>query len=159
MRHLIAPMLCACLVVVVCAAAQAASESPTLPAATGPIHQLRVYEMIDRHKPAFHARFRDHALRIMRRHGFDVIATWDTSSDGKTEFAYLLQWPDRAAMQRGWEAFLADEEWIRIKQESRRTLDGPIMGEILQDKVLVPTAWSPRNLLSTNETATRAGER
>ncbi|HEX2083067.1 MAG TPA: NIPSNAP family containing protein, partial [Xanthomonadaceae bacterium] len=80
-------LLCACLAAVGPAVAQAASESTTLPATTGPIHQLRVYEMIDRHKPAFHARFRDHALRIMRRHGFDVIATWDTSRDGKTEFA------------------------------------------------------------------------
>ena len=159
-------LLCACLAVVGPAAAQAASDSKpqsesTAPAeTTGPIHQLRVYEMVDRQKPAFHARFRDHALRIMRRHGFDVIATWETSSDGKAEFAYLLQWPDRAAMQRGWEAFLADEEWIRIKQESRRTLDGPIMGEILQDKVLAPTTWSPRGSLSAKENASRtAGER
>ena len=152
-------LLCACLAAVGPAAAQAVSDSePIAPAETsGPIHQLRVYEMVERHEPAFQARFRDHALRIMRRHGFDVIATWATDSDGRREFAYLLQWPDRAAMRRGWDAFLADEEWIRIKQESRRTLDGPIMGEILQDKVLVPTAWSPRHSLSTAEGGLRTG--
>jgi heme-degrading monooxygenase HmoA len=155
-------LLCACLAAVGPAAAQATSESDSTapPETTGPIHQLRVYEMVDRHKPAFDARFHDHALRIMRRHGFEVIATWDTSNDGKAEFAYLLRWADRAAMQRGWKAFLADEEWIRIKQESRRALNGPIMGEILQDKVLVPTAWSPRGSLWAKENASRtAGER
>lgn len=112
--------------------------------ATGPIQQLRVYEMVDRNKAAFHIRFRDHALRIMRRHGFEVIATWDSTTAEGSEFVYLLQWSDREAMQRGWDAFLADEEWVQIKQHSRETLDGPIMGDIVQDKVLVPTDWSPR---------------
>jgi hypothetical protein len=38
------------------------------------IHQLRVYEIFEDTKAAFHARFRDHAARIMRRHGFDIAA-------------------------------------------------------------------------------------
>ena len=44
----------------------------------GPIYQLRVYGLVDEHKDAFHARFRDHALPIMKRHGFDVISIWET---------------------------------------------------------------------------------
>lgn len=115
----------------------------------GPIQQLRVYGMVERNRDAFDARFRDHALRIMRKHGFDVVAAWYASgrddADGDArEFVYLLQWPDRDAMERGWKAFMADEEWKRIKRDSAREVQGPIMGEILQDKVLVPAAWSPR---------------
>ena len=30
------------------------------------IHQLRIYEIFERNKAAFHARFRDHAMRIKR---------------------------------------------------------------------------------------------
>jgi hypothetical protein len=31
------------------------------------IHQLRIYEIFENNKDAFHARFRDHAARIMKR--------------------------------------------------------------------------------------------
>jgi hypothetical protein len=31
------------------------------------IHQLRIYEIFEPNKAAFHARFRDHAARIMQR--------------------------------------------------------------------------------------------
>ena len=31
------------------------------------IHQLRIYEIFEHNKAAFHARFRDHATRIMGR--------------------------------------------------------------------------------------------
>jgi hypothetical protein len=54
------------------------------------IHQLRIYEIFERNKAAFHARFRDHAARIMARHGFRIVATWETASTGRTEFAYIL---------------------------------------------------------------------
>lgn len=146
MRKLTLAMICACLAAAGPAPAQTATQAAAPATATpGPIQQLRVYGMVARHRPAFDARFRDHALRIMRRHGFDVVATW--YADDGAEFVYLLQWPDAAAMRRGWEAFMADEEWKRIKRESTRALDGPIMGEILQDKVLVPADWSPNRSL------------
>ena len=111
----------------------------------GPIHQLRVYEMVERNKDAFNRRLRDQALRIMRRHGFDVVAIWESHPvSGPTEFVYLLQWPDEAARDKAWAAFMADEEWKAVKRESMRTLDGPIMGEILEDKTLELTDYSPR---------------
>lgn len=135
----VASLLLASAAIVTPALAQTAAAS------AGPIQQLRVYGMVERNRAAFDARFRDHALRIMRRHGFDVVASWYT--DDGAEFVYLLQWPDRAAMKRGWDAFMADEEWKRIKRESTRELDGPIMTEILQDKVLVPADWSPNRRL------------
>lgn len=47
------------------------------------IHQLRIYEIFERNKAAFHARFRDHCIRIMRRYGFEIVEMWESShSDG-----------------------------------------------------------------------------
>jgi hypothetical protein len=58
------------------------------PVHIGPaIRQLRIYEVFDRNKVAFHARFRDHAMRIMTRHGFRILGTWKTSHEVRTEFA------------------------------------------------------------------------
>lgn len=107
------------------------------------LQQLRIYEIFDDTKPAFHDRFRDHALRIMARHGFRVVATWETSNEGRVEFAYLLDWPDEAAMKAAWAAFMADAEWTDIKRRTRG--DKPLV-RVLSDRTLRPTAYSPARL-------------
>src|SRR4029434_11072462 len=57
------------------------------------IHQLRIYEIFDSNKKAFHDRFRDHAMRIMAKYDFNIVATWESKKDNRTEFVYLLEWP------------------------------------------------------------------
>lgn len=115
-------------------------------AAPAPLHQLRIYRVHEGNETAFHERFRDHALRIMDRHGFDVIATWQSHSEGHDEFVYLLQWPDAAAMKRAWDAFMADPEWAAIKQrtgaEHGRFVDG------IEDRTLHLTGYSPQRALA-----------
>jgi heme-degrading monooxygenase HmoA len=81
------------------------------------IQQLRIYEIFENNKAAFHARFRDHAARIMRtRYGFQIVAIWETKFGEKTEFVYLLEWPDEAAKTAAWSGFMADAEWSEIKR-------------------------------------------
>lgn len=105
------------------------------------IHQLRIYEIFEPTKPAFHARFRDHAARLMRGHGFDIRALWEVRTEVRTEFVYLLAWPDEATMQARWAAFMADAEWARIKQETG-SASGPLVGAI-EDRVLRLADYSP----------------
>ena len=66
------------------------------------------YEIFERNKVAFHARFRGHAMRIMRKYGFEVLALWEAKTDRRTEFVYLLSWPDEASKEATWRGFLAD---------------------------------------------------
>ena len=54
------------------------------------IHQLRIYEIFEHNKATFHARFRDHAVRIMQRHGFHFGGLWETKRSERTEFVYVL---------------------------------------------------------------------
>jgi len=42
------------------------------------ILQLRIYEIFDSNKKAFHDRFRDHAMRIMTKYDFKIVATWES---------------------------------------------------------------------------------
>jgi hypothetical protein len=112
----------------------------------GVIHQLRIYEIFDSNKKAFHDRFRDHALRIMARYDFKIVATWESKKDNRTEFVYLLEWPDRETMTDRWEKFLRDQEWIKIKKETGE-MYGPLVGEI-QDRTLYLTDYSPPTLLA-----------
>jgi heme-degrading monooxygenase HmoA len=104
------------------------------------IHQLRIYEVFEHNKAAFHARFRDHSSRIMRRYGFNIVGMWETTTEHRTEFVYLLTWPDETALRAAWADFRADEEWQSIKR-STNAEHGDLVGEI-EDRVLVPTGYT-----------------
>src|SRR4026208_467682 len=110
------------------------------------IHQLRIYEIFDSNKQAFHDRFRDHAMRIMARYDFKIVATWESKKDNHTEFIYLLEWPDKETMADRWQKFLQDQEWIKIKKETGE-INGPLVGEI-QDRTLILTDYSPHKTLA-----------
>jgi hypothetical protein len=98
------------------------------------IHQLRIYEIFEPNKAAFHDRFRDHAARIMRRHGFVIVAMWETRHAERTEFVYLLAWPDEACLHAAWSSFMADAEWSAIKRATSAE-HGSLVGEI-EDRIL-----------------------
>jgi heme-degrading monooxygenase HmoA len=105
------------------------------------IHQLRIYEIFDRNKDAFHARFRDHAARLMRQHGFRIVDMWESRGDRRTEFVYLLEWADEAERDARWRAFMGDPEWSAIKRETSAQ-HGNLVGSI-EDRTLHRTADSP----------------
>ncbi|MBP7701910.1 MAG: NIPSNAP family protein [Phenylobacterium sp.] len=123
------------------AAAMATMLAAAAPADAQPVQQLRIYEIYENNKGAFHDRFRDHAMRIMARHGFDIVAMWEAKSPQKTEFVYLLEWRDETAMKAAWEGFMADPEWARIKQETG-AVHGKFVGSI-EDRTLRLTDYSP----------------
>jgi len=105
------------------------------------IHQLRIYEIFEPSKAAFHDRFRDHAARIMRAHGIQIVAMWEARTERRTEFVYLLAWPNEATKTTAWARFMADEEWKEIKRVTSAK-HGDLVGAI-EDRVLVATAYSP----------------
>jgi len=106
------------------------------------IYQLRIYEIFDHNKEAFHNRFRDHASRIMKSYGFHIIGTWETKNGTRTEFVYLLEWPDEETMKHAWERFKQNEEWKEIKRVTNAK-HGDLVGEIV-DRTLAPTQYGPR---------------
>jgi len=105
------------------------------------IYQLRIYEIFEHNKAAFHDRFRDHAARIMKSYGFDIIATWKSKTSDRTEFVYLLAWLDEQTMLRAWGQFRASEEWKEIKKLTK-TRHGDLVG-VIEERTLVPTNYSP----------------
>jgi len=114
--------------------------------ASSPVHQLRIYQISDSNKKAFHARFRDHAMRIMARYNFNIVATWESHHGERAEFVYLLEWQEKETMKNQWEKFMADKEWADIKKATGEA-NGPLVGEI-EDKTLELTDYSPRRQLT-----------
>jgi hypothetical protein len=105
------------------------------------VHQLRIYQLFDETRDTFHERFRDHAQRIMERYDFEIVATWESRTDDRIEFVYLLEWPDEETMKSAWDAFMADQEWSDIKAETGR-VHGQFVGGI-EDRTLLLTDYSP----------------
>ncbi|MPY89959.1 MAG: NIPSNAP family containing protein [Luteitalea sp.] len=132
----IAVILCG--VILLSASVTADDEAPS----DTPIYQLRIYEIFEENKAAFHDRFRDHAARIMKKYDFKIIAMWESQTDARTEFVYLLEWPSREVLKDRWSKFMADEEWAEIKRETGAK-HGTLVGSI-QDRVLHMTDYSPR---------------
>lgn len=113
-----------------------------------PVHQLRVYEIFEGNKAAFHARFRDHAARIMRRYDFQIVAMWEAQAPERTEFVYLLEWDDETMLETQWAKFMADKEWADIKQRSAAE-HGQLVGKI-ENRLMRLTAYSqPSNEISS----------
>jgi hypothetical protein len=92
-----------------------------------------------------HDRFRDHAMRIMKKYDFNIVAMWEAKNGARTEFVYLLAWPDEATMKDRWSKFMADQEWKDIKKETAAK-NGTLVGEI-EDRTLHLTSYSPQQQL------------
>ncbi len=105
------------------------------------LHQLRTYRIFETNKAAFLKRFEEHAWRIMKTHGFDILAFWEAEEDGSPVFVYLLRWHDEAEKEAAWAAFMADQEWADIKAASAE-VHGKMVGSI-RDQTLTPTSFSP----------------
>jgi NIPSNAP len=135
------------LVVCICAFA------PLSNALAEPIQQLRIYEIFENNKQAFHERFRDHAMRIMKKYDFKILAMWEAKTNERTEFVYLLEWPDEATLKDRWAKFLADKEWIEIKKQTAAKY-GQLVGKV-EARTLIPTAYSPKLVEGTSSAGPR----
>lgn len=110
-------------------------------AATNPVYQLRIYEIFESNKKEFHERFRDHAMRIMKKYNFNIKSIYESKSDKKTEFVYFLEWPNETTMKKAWEDFKSDKEWIEIKKQYNAKY-GDVVGNV-EDRVLTKVDYSP----------------
>jgi NIPSNAP len=126
-------------------AATAAGTATFSQESAAPVQQLRIYEIFDNNKQAFHDRFRDHGARIMAKYDFRIVAMWESKWEGRTEFVYLLEWPDEQTMKDRWAKFMADKEWAAIKKETG-AVHGTLVGGI-EDRTLRVTDYSPRKRL------------
>src|SRR5260370_27303081 len=95
---------------------------------SSPVHQLRIYQIFDSNKKAFHARFRDHAMRIMARYNFNIVATWESHHGERAEFVYLLEGQDKEKIKNKCEKVIADNTWADIKNPTRYDIASPVLG-------------------------------
>ena len=103
---------------------QATEYSPEIdtgpPQAGGRILELRVYHSpSQRQLTALHDRFAGPEIRIFHRVGIHPLFYSETVfGPHKPSLVYLIPFESLAAREKAWNAFAADPEWKRVRQES-----------------------------------------
>ena len=102
--------------------------------------ELRTYYAAEGKLEALNTRFRDHTMKLFTRHGMTNVAYWMPVENPGNTLVYLLSYPDLAAREASWKAFLADPEWVAAKAESEKT--GALV-EKVENRFLGTTDFSP----------------
>jgi hypothetical protein len=118
-----------------------AAQTQQTESVTKPVYELRIYKLNPANKQHFHDRFRDQCMPIMKRYGFDIVFTSETTSMGPPEFVYLLRWPSDEVRTKAWKAFLSDPEWVAIKKSTAAKYGDLV--EDVQDRQLQITPYTP----------------
>ena len=107
------------------------------------IYELRTYTTLEGRLPNLHARFKNHTLKLFEKHGMKNLMYW-TPTDEKlaaNTLIYVLWHASPEAAKKSWDAFRADPEWHKVRDESEK--DGKIVAKV--DAVYMTLAeFSPK---------------
>ena len=106
------------------------------------VYELRIYRTNEGKLSGLDSRFRDHTMRLFKRHGMENIAYWHPADepDSKDTLIYLLRHKNRDAAKASWKGFGGDPEWKKVAKESQR--DGRFLRERPESVYLKATDYS-----------------
>jgi len=128
---------------VLAAAASPSRALPIVPDGNERVFELRTYHTPPGKMQALHARFRDHSIALLERHGMKVVGFWvptDADKGSADTLIYILAHKSRAAAAESWKAFGADPEWVKVKGESEK--DGSLTTKV-ESVFMSATDYSP----------------
>ena len=103
------------------------------------VYELRTYTPAEGKLQDLHKRFRDHTLRIFKKHGIEnviYLSPQDAPLKDST-LIYLIAHPNRDQAKKNWAEFGADPEWQKVAADSG-------IGRIKIESVYAdPTDYSP----------------
>ncbi len=94
------------------------------------VFELRTYTTKPGRLDALHARFADHTISLLERHGMTNIGYFVPQDAPLAEntLIYVLAHDSREAANASWAAFSADPEWPKVRDAS--IIDGEIIENI-----------------------------
>jgi NIPSNAP len=115
---------------------------PVAHAQSARVFELRTYTAPEGKLGELNARFRNHTMRIFKKHGMENIAYF-TPQDAplsQNTLVYLIAHPSREAAKQDWAAFQKDPEWQKVANESQ--VNGKIVAKV-ESLFLDATDYSP----------------
>lgn len=112
-------------------------------AAANRVFELRTYTAPPGKLEALKTRFRDHTIRIFKRHNMEAIGYWVPQDPPLNEntLMYVLVHPSREDAKKNWAEFNADPEWMKVRAESQK--DGPLTTKSPDSIFMDPADFSP----------------
>lgn len=106
------------------------------------LFEMRTYTVAPGKLEALHARFQQHACRLLERHGIVNVGYWARLNEtaGPEQLVFVLAHRDRSARETAWKAFMADPEWQAVYKESEA--NGRLV-EKVDVRFLQATDYSP----------------
>lgn len=104
------------------------------------VYELRTYTTHPGKLDALNARFRDHTVRLFKKHGIESVGYWVPTAQDKSQntLIYVIKHESRDAAAKSWKSFLADPEWQAAAKASGV---GGLKG--LQSVYMEKTDYSP----------------
>ena len=103
-------------------------------------YEMRVYYAAPGKLDQLHSRFRDHTCKLFEKHGMVNIGYWVPVENAENKLIYVLAYPDRAARDKSWKAFIADPAWQAAHKASE--VDGRLVTKV-ESFFLEATDYSP----------------
>ena len=85
------------------------------------VFEMRTYTAPEGKLSELNARFRDHTMRIFKKHGMTSVGYWvpqDAPAKDNT-LIYIISHASRDAAKKSWADFAADPEWKKVSAESQ----------------------------------------
>ena len=127
-----------------------AQPAPTITLAPSPslskdsrCYELRTYYAAPGKLEELHARFRNHTMRLFKKHGMEVVGFWgptDKDKGSENTLVYVLVFPSREAREKAWQEFRTDPEWQAAAKESEK--NGKLT-EKVDSVIMKSTDYSP----------------
>jgi hypothetical protein len=122
--------------------------TPTVAPSPSLAKDSRCFELRTYYAPAgkleeLHARFRNHTLKLFKKHGMEVVGFWgptDKEKGSENTLVYILAFPSRAAREKAWGDFRNDPEWQAVAKESEK--NGKLT-EKIDSVIMMATDYSP----------------
>ena len=104
------------------------------------IVEMRIYHCAPTRLPALLDRFTNTTLSFFEKYGIEQIGFWTTLiGPSNHALTYMVKWESLAEREQKWNAFQADPEWHKARDESEK--EGLIIANI-KTSFLRPTAFS-----------------
>jgi len=105
--------------------------------------ELRTYYAAPGKLEELHARFRNHTMKLFKKHRMEVVGFWgptDKDKGSENTLVYVLAFPSREAREKAWQEFRTDPEWQAVAKESEK--NGKLTDKI-DSVVMKATDYSP----------------
>jgi uncharacterized protein (DUF924 family) len=111
------------------------------------VYELRTYTTNEGKLDNLNARFRDHTVRLFKKHGIESVGYWVPTKEPKSKntLIYVIKHKSRDAAKASWKAFVSDPAWKKVAKESQ--IDGRILAKAPESVYMDAADYSPKSSL------------